>query len=181
MTARSPRAWLAAFLSPAGRIGRGTFVLAVVAVYAAWYATPFALNWIASLAFGETDPFPSPEFWMGLALYPAVAALTYVSFCVHRKRLADARRTTLSFGLMVFASVAAIVVGLLVSLATVSPVAVHGGTASAEVNIDVGRSSWTETLPLLAFLAAWPLYSLWVGLAPSRAEEPAPEGQSLAA
>ena len=179
MTALARRTldWLAVFLWPAGRIGRGAFALAAPLVYAAWYAAPFAMNGLIAYLEGPEAGADMP-FWAIFAFYPALAGLAYVSLCVHQKRLADAGRGVWSFWLLAAGGIALLMALPAIIVAT-TPVALSP-TSPREPSRMVEPLSFLMAVgPMLAILIAWPLYSLWVGLAPSRPaplEEPAAPG-----
>ncbi|MFT4250887.1 MAG: hypothetical protein QM608_00165 [Caulobacter sp.] len=168
-------AWPAIFLWPAGRIGRRTFALAAPAVYAAWWLSPFVMVALILWLEGPEGAADTPP-WATLSFYPALLALAYVSLCVHRKRLADAGRGAWSFWLLSVASIAALML-LPTLLMTTIPLGADQSLPLDEYGRLPPQPFLVAGAPLLAVLIAWPLYSLWAGLARPR---PAPEAPPLA-
>ncbi|MFT4250888.1 MAG: DUF805 domain-containing protein [Caulobacter sp.] len=161
--------------SPRGRIDRRTFGLAILAVYVLWYLVPAVLATIGAFS-GDIGT----SLLLNSLHTPTLLVLTYVSLCLHLKRLADAGRRGVSFAVMCAATIALPILATVAALSMAGD-ALQGQSSMNNLNYPLvgGMMLFLWLGPTLLLIAVgWPIYSLWTGLAPSR---PAPRETAPAA
>lgn len=150
-------------LSPTGRIGRRAFGWSALALY----GLPLMLaatNWLLLGVRGEN----LVTMTLGTILFGVVVLAPYVGLCLHLKRLRDAGRRSWSLASLSLLTLVGTPLALM--LPSLRLMFQDGSGAKGADGVMFAIMALGA-----ATILVWPLYSLWVGLAPPEGISPPPQ------